>query len=281
MASRRDQQVLSARDLDQASTALITIGTRFVKKNPIKVSMYLVGVIVCLFFTGFRVTQQQREEYSQEMQKVNHEALRNAEADLHYAYSNYYRNKGWFTCNAICQEYKAAYDLSKRQRDDILRFENSQVAVAKSKLGLFSEYGVEETKGLFWQRFAAGKDFAKRQSMFDMLFIGIGAMTRDESMIEYIARIAVRVLMNFTIGIFMSVVTFIFSLYSLIATYQASIFAGLTFFFFASLAAISFALSWLVGLYCCAAGAAYVGFTIAKGSLRLEGGGEDRRSRIR
>ncbi len=116
--------------------------------------------------------------------------------------------------------------------------------------------------------------------MFDMLFLGIGAMTRDESMIEYIGRVFINVLMNFTIGVFMSVVTFIFSLYSLITSYQASLIAGLTFFFFASLAAISFALSWIVGLYICAAGAAYVGFSIAKGSLRLESG-EQHRSRIR
>lgn len=283
MSSRRDQHVMTARELDQSSTALIRMGERFVRRNPIKVSLYFLGVILCLFFSGFSVSEQQRAAYTAEFQKIDHAEIARVETEMEMAYRNYYRNKGWFfTCNAACKETKSIYDSWRREFEALKKQETKQIATAKSKLGLLSEYGIEETKDVFWHRFAAGKTFAKRQSMFDMLFLGVGAMSRDDSFLEYVVRVVLNVLMNFTIGVFMAVVTFIFSLYSIIASYQASFLTGSIFFFGASLAAISFALSWIVGLYCFAAGAAYVGFTVAKGALRLEGGGAGgHRDRIR
>ena len=43
---------------------------------------------------------------------------------------------------------------------------------AKSKVGVFSGYAVQEARDLFWSTFAAGKGFAKRSSMWDLLFMG-------------------------------------------------------------------------------------------------------------
>ena len=37
----------------------------------------------------------------------------------------------------------------------------------------------------FWSYFSAGKKFAKRQSMWDAMFMGIRSMGRDENMVEY------------------------------------------------------------------------------------------------
>lgn len=65
-------------------------------------------------------------------------------------------------------------------------------------------------------------------------------------------------LFNFTIGLIGAVVAFIFSLIALIQTYQASLLAGLTFFVLASLAALSFIMTWLIGFYIAAAGISHL-----------------------
>lgn len=273
---------MQAREFDEASRALIIMGTRIVKRNPIKTSFYLVGVLICLFFSGFKVNETQRQEYAREIAKFDHSELNNVEWELDKSYNLYYRSKGWFfLCDAACQENYRVYQGWQREYDLLKRKESSVEAAAKSKLGLFSEYGVSETRDLFWRRFAQGKMFAKRQSMFDMVFYGVGAMARDESFIKYVVRLVASVLMNLTIGVFLAVVTFILSLWSVISSYQPSFLAGFTYFSLAALAAISYGLTWVIGMYCVAAGTAYVGFTLAKGVLLVESGAPGRRDRIR
>ena len=63
----------------------------------------------------------------------------------------------------------------------------ARMADAKQSVGILSEVGVNEVKDTFWQYLYQGKQFAKRQSMWDALFIGIRQMHRgrDESMLEY------------------------------------------------------------------------------------------------
>lgn len=51
--------------------------------------------------------------------------------------------------------------------------EESQMSDAKSKLGVFSEIGVQETRDLFWMKFAQGKGFAKRQTKWDAAMLGM------------------------------------------------------------------------------------------------------------
>lgn len=284
MSSSHDRNIIMSREIDKASTVLIDLGVKTVKKNPIKVGTYLLGLLLCIFFTGFKVTPQQRNDYYQELQKQDHDRLVQLQYKVSESYDLYYQNKGWFSCNNICQQYKNDYDASRVEFERVRNEEEQKVAIAKSKLGLFSEYGVEETRNLFWEKFAMGKNFAKRQSTWDAIFYGIAAMGRDESLVEYIIRLGMNVLFNFTIGVFMAVVTFVFSLGTLIASFQASFLGGLTFFVLASVAAISFALSWLIGLYLGAAGTAYVGFKLISANMRIENGDNSgrgyRRSRV-
>ena len=82
-------------------------------------------------------------------------------------------------------------------------------------------------------------------------------MAKDESITEYIVRLAFRMLCNFTAGLFVAVGIFIFSLYSLLQSYKTNLIAGLFFFIFASVASISFAMTWILGLYAGAAGTMY------------------------
>lgn len=282
MSSQRDRQLQEAREMDRASTALIRFGKTTVQRNPIKVGLYVLGVMICLLFSGFTVNDTQRAEYNHELEKMDTTKLHVLRDLMQTAQFRYSRSKGWFTCDTQCKGDRDAYNFARKEFEIARAEEDQKLFSAKSKLGLFSEYGVEETRNLFWERFAQGKNFAKRQTTWDLIFFGIGAMSRDETMLSYALRVVVSMLFNFTLGVFGAVVAFVFSLGYLIQTYQASFFVGIFFFLTASIAAISFAMTWLVALYGVAAAGTYVSLKLIASNMRIEGGENNQsRSRVR
>jgi hypothetical protein len=62
-----------------------------------------------------------------------------------------------------------------------------------------------------WQKFSAGKAFAKRQTMWDALFMSMCQMSRgrDESWVELDLKVLMQVLLNFSMGLIMALVVFI------------------------------------------------------------------------
>lgn len=247
-SSTRDQQLARAREIDQLSTVLVDVGVRFVKRNPIKVGLYVVGLLICLLFNGISVSQEQNINFEKQLSSIDYSASQNAGMEADIAYDRYYRSKGWFfSCNQQCQINKEAYEQALNRYKHEQAQISGQLSAAKSSLGLYSEFGVSETRNMFWDRFGMGKSFATRQTKYDALFMGLGAMGRDESLVNYLMRIIIRALFNFTLGVCMAVVTFMWSLVGLIRSYQPSMLTFVTFFGFASIAAISFALTWLIG----------------------------------
>eukprot|EP01039_Chlorochromonas_danica_P008523 gene8523-9396_t len=279
MSSERDRSIIQARELDQASTFLVRLGVQTVRRNPIKVSFYLLGLLLCLFFNGFSITAEQRAAYYEAMKKVDHTAVLEASDRLDQSYYHYRSHRGWFSCDATCQLYKTVYDEDYQRYQALKQEEARALSAAKATLGLFSEYAVEETRDLFWQRFTQGKAFASHQTKLDALFMGIGAMARDESFLSYLLRVAFSLLFNLTLGVSLSVVVFLFSLYSIITSYQPSFLFAIFFFILAAAAAISFAVSWLIGLYAIAAGTTYVGIKLLDSNLRIEHNDERQRQR--
>lgn len=274
MSSARDQQIQQAREIDKLSTLLVEIGINTVKKNPIKVSMYFIGLLVCLLFNGFTVDEEKVRMFEEQLAAVDYLKVEDAQRRVYIAEQNYYQTKGWFSCNSECQLNKLLMQESIAKYREIQQAEEKKVHGAKSNVGIFSEYGVSETRVLFWERFGQGKAFAVRQSKWDALFIGISAMGRDESLPNYILRIITNALFNFTIGVIGAVLAFIFSLYSLIKTYEAPLLVALPYFIFATLAAVSFALTWLIALYIGTAGTVYVGAKFLASNLRVQSGQE-------
>ena len=60
---------------------------------------------------------------------------------------------------------------------------------------------------------SGGKQFAKRATMWDALFVGMGTLRRDEGVAALIARVAFWFVVNLTIGLFTAVVGFLFSVW--------------------------------------------------------------------
>ena len=192
----------------------------------------------------------------------------------------YQNSQGWFwSCNEQCQQYKTVFQQDKSFFYEIKKLEKEKISQAKGSVGIFSEYGVAETRYMFNDQFAKGRKFAKRQSQWDALFMGIQAMGRDESIINYSLRLLVNVLFNFTIGVIMALIGFLWNLYSFIIEYKANIWVAISFFMLSSLAAFSFAFGWLIAIYFAAAGTVYVGGRFLVAHMRVQNGDQQQHGR--
>ena len=170
----------------------------------------------------------------------------------------------------------------KLEWDEIKAEGNARMSDAKSVAGLFSEVGVNEVQDSFWEYFASGKQFAKRQSMWDAMFMGMRSMGRDESMMEYLFKMLLQVLINFSMGLVMALVIFVFGLWGIINSYQPNPLVGVVFFVTAACAGFAFVSTYLMALYGAAAGGVYGMVKLAESNGgRIEGGrGYHQRQRI-
>merc|ERR1711871_1847485 len=126
---------------------------------------------------------------------------------------------------------------------------DSEIADAKREVGIWSVHGVSEVRALFWKRFASGKSFAKRSTMWDMMFMGIRSMGRDENFASYVLQIIINMLLNFTIAMAGTTIWFLWSVWAVIQSFKPSTFEAWLFFGLCFLAAVAFVVSWLIGLY--------------------------------
>ncbi len=101
-----------------------------------------------------------------------------------------------------------------------------QQRTANSHLGVFGQQAVSEVKQvrsflrrsnasraaadryrqLFWNGVEGAKGFAKRSTWWDMLFMGIRSIGRDQNLAEYVLEVIFRFLVNLFIGLFFNTV---------------------------------------------------------------------------
>ena len=158
-------------------------------------------------------------------------------------------------------EARAIFDAESRQRDEL-------VSEAKSTVGIWSAYGVEEVRERFWKAYQSGKDFAKRMTWWDVLLGGVSR--RDEEAWVSIMRWVGQIMMNFTVGLISALVSFFFSLLSMLWEYKASYASGIAFFVVAMSGASAMVALFIGGMYGTAVGGVYI---LAKNAqqARLEG----------
>jgi amino acid transporter len=108
--------------------------------------------------------------------------------------------------------------------------------------------------------------------MWDAMFIGIRHMRRDESMLEYGLRVLMQVLINFSLGLLMALVIFIFGLWSSVKSYQPNPIVAVLFFISAACAAFAFVTTYLLGIYGATAGGLYGIAKLAESQARLNNG---------
>ena len=188
--NHQHQQVVRLPEPDQMGRLVLRGVGQFARRNKVITGAYLLGWIFLLFVgSGTRLTMSQQREYTRIMNTIDVQAEYDATSEYWERRRIYQASQGWFwTCNdRYCQQNKARYEQAERTLNAIRAEGQARMSDAKQSAGLLSEVGVGEAKDSFWQYLYQGKEFAKRQSMWDALFIGIRQMTRgrDETWIEF------------------------------------------------------------------------------------------------
>lgn len=185
---QQQQQIIRLPEPQELGGLVVRNVTSFARRNKVVTGFYLLGWIFLVFVgSGTRLTMQQQANYNRIMSTINVQAEYDATDDYWKARQMYQATKGWFTCDGMCQRHKARMERAEMNLKAIRQEGAARMADAKQSVGLLSEIGVGEVKDSFFTYLYQGKQFAKRQSMWDALFIGIRTMTRgrDESMLEY------------------------------------------------------------------------------------------------
>jgi hypothetical protein len=263
--------------------ALVVRGaTNFAKNHKIISGGYLLGICIILFFgSGAKLTMDQRREYNHIMSTIDLQVEFDASTDFWQANQAYRASKGWFTCDGLCQRNKRRMEDEQHKLDMIRQEGAARMSDAKSVAGLFSEVGVGEVQDSFWSYFTSGKKFAKRQSMWDAMFMGMRSMGRDENMLEYGLKVLMQVLMNFSIGLCIALVMFVFGLWSIVRSYQPNPIVALLFFIGAGCAAFSFVMTYLLAMYGAAAGGVYGVLKLAETNARAQRiGGQQQQANV-
>ena len=269
---RNDNQVTLV-SAETALTAVLSGAKTFVKKHPVVTSAYFLGLFAALFGSGVTLTAHQLGSYNKIMGTINLDAEFDASRNYVDAYSVHRASQGWFwSCDGICQRNKSRMDVAKGRLDEVKAESNARQNEAKKVAGVFSEVGVQEVRDSFWGYFNRGKQFAKRQTMYDAMFSGFRAMSRDESTGEYLMKLLMQALMNFTIGLTMCFVMFVVGLYSIIRSYSPDPFTAVAFFLVALCAGFATTVSVILGIWGTAAAGVYTVAKVVETQARLEDG---------
>mmetsp|Transcript_10224 Transcript_10224/g.29133 ORF Transcript_10224/g.29133 Transcript_10224/m.29133 type:complete len:293 (-) Transcript_10224:4066-4944(-) len=243
--------------------------TAFARRNKAITGSYLLGILVILLVgSGTKLTLDQRRQYNHIMSTIDLQVEYDASQEFWNANQAYRASKGWFTCDGLCQRNKRRMEDAKYRLDVIRQEGEARMSDAKSVAGLFSEVGVGEVQDSFWSYFNNGKQFAKRQSMWDAMFMGIRSMGRDENFMEYAMRVLMNVLINFSMGLCVALIMFVIGLWSIVRSYQPNPIVAVLFFVCAACAAFSFVATYLLGMFGAAAGGVYGVLKIAETNAR-------------
>ena len=176
---QQQRQVVALPTADQIGALALRGVTTFAKKNKVISFSWVWGVVVLLLVgSGTKLTVDQARRYNHIMSTIDLDAEFLASNQYAVAIQNYRATKGWFSCDSLCQRNKAHVERARLQLEDIRAEGQARMSDAKRVAGLWSEVGVGEVKDSFWEYFAAGKRFAKRQSMWDFMFMGMRRMGR-------------------------------------------------------------------------------------------------------
>jgi len=206
--------------------------------------------------------------------EIESTTLRVAEDEYIATYQKYYQSKGWFfSCDSYCQHNYEQYLIASQEFKHAKAEYEDAVKDAKQIVGIWSTYGVDETRNEFWKCWEWGKAFAKRMSMYDALFVALDS--RNESFATFIIQLIFRVLANFTLGFISATIQFIWNLWFLIRQYGGG-WSGVIYFILAAIASCSLLISMIIAMYSTVAVGA--GIAIAYSSDRAIRGGRYRRT---
>lgn len=281
----RQPQEIALPSPDRIGALVIRGVATFARRNKVVTGTYALGLLLLIIFGGGGrpLSPQQSAAYSRILDSIDFDVEYQATEAYWRARQSYEMTRGWFwSCDPLCQRNKKRMDDAERALNAVRRESAARTADAKQLAGLFSEIGIGEVQDSFWQYFNAGKQFAKRQTMWDAMFIGIRSMTRgrDESWLEFGLKVLMQVLLNFSMGLIMALIFFVVGLWSIVRSYQPNPIVAAIFFCGASIAAFSFVTTYLLAVYGAAAGGVYAVLKVAESAARAQLQDRQRQQRV-
>jgi len=245
---RQDLRVLTPARI----TSLAVQGVaRVVRQHPAKVSLNFLGLFLLFFVQGFTPSH---ETYMLSDSLMPREdavtAEREARFEVARAREAFHASRGlfWSCSTPACVANRAAFNRAEAAWIVHRDAQADAVARAKQALGLFSVEGVAETRELFWRTFSGGTAYAKRATVWDAFFVGMRSMGREEGLMSFVLEMISRFLMNLIAGIFSGIITFFFSVWTIISSYRPGWVGALAFFALCVVTGVSFFVSTLVVL---------------------------------
>lgn len=250
----------------------------FLQKHYVVSSLYLVGLIMAAFGNGYTVDPKSASVYHERMThagEVTSADMLHLSRELRQAQDLYYQHKGWFTCDLECIKYRDHMNLLQQELGIVKLQRDNLMLQARSDVGPWSVYGIADLRKAFWEAWAHGKEAARRMTMFDAVFIGLGAMTgsnneRESSLITTLFQILIQFVMNLTVGLLTSLFVFLFDAWSIIQLYGPSLVSGLALFMLVCCAASSLVITAIGGIFGALGGGIYLTIRSAEKRARLE-----------
>jgi len=269
-----NQLAIQLPEPDEVGAVVVRQARQFAVRHKYFTAYYLIGLVMLGALTlwgGRSLTPTESRQYHEIMNSIDLQAEYDAVDDYWDAYSRYQATKGWFwSCDAVCQRHKTRMQATEARLNQIRAEGNARMSDAKAVAGLGSQVAVQEMQDSFWQYLAAGKRFAKRQTAWDIMWMGIRSIGRgrDESWGEYAVKVLIYVLINFSIGLLSALSFFVIGLWNILRSYQPNPLTAVVVFLLASAAATSFVISYLLAMTGAAAAGVYGVAKLAETSNR-------------
>lgn len=284
---RNNLQLANLPEVNEVGSLVVRSAKQFAVRHKYITAWYLMGIAILgvLMITGGgrELTTQETRKYNSIMNSIDLQAEYAATDEYWNAYSRYQATKGWFwSCDSLCQRNKRSMENAERRLNAVRAEGNARMSDAKQIAGLTSDIAVNEMTDSFWQYMAAGKRFAKRQTGWDIMWMGIRSIHRgrDESWAEYALKILLHILMNFTMGLISALVFFVIGLWNILKSYRPNPVAAVTIFLAAASAASAFVISYILALFGAAATGVYGMAKLAETSQRQRIAEQQRRERL-
>ena len=93
----------------------------FMQRHYMMTFLWAIGLLIVSFAKGYTVdpnTQYEFDKALDEAERIEHTHLNDAYINSDAQYQRYYRTKGWFSCDAYCQQTYRDYLESQQQLSD-------------------------------------------------------------------------------------------------------------------------------------------------------------------
>jgi hypothetical protein len=158
-------------------------------------SLWALGLGLLFLVPGLPVSERQLSAYHNALPPARDVAAEREAYSVYISANARYQNSlGWFwSCDSTCRSHKRDMEAAQAAYDGARARVSDAATAARGHLGLWSSYGVEAAKDVFWRSFNQAMAVAKNASFWDLIFYGVRAQFRDEGLAEFLLRMLFRV----------------------------------------------------------------------------------------